>query len=114
MSIKISQLPPVETLDISAIFPLVQNQQTQIASAAQIASLISESIIDQFTFSATSPGNFTVVHNLGVTPVAAIIQMTSGGQIWFQVPGYDTENIYLVSSGGSYSAPITGNVVVFI
>jgi hypothetical protein len=56
------------------------------------------------------PGNFTVAHILGRVPVCAIIQMTSGGAIWFQTPtSYDGTNLYLVAS----DAGVTGKVIVW-
>lgn len=57
----------------------------------------------------TAPGNFTVAHGQSATPIYAIIQMTSGGEIWFQTPQYDATNLYLVAS----DAGITGNAIVF-
>jgi hypothetical protein len=57
----------------------------------------------------SSPGNFTVAHGLGVTPTSALIQMTSGGQVWFQaVTRFDSTNLYLVAS----DAGVTGKAVV--
>ena len=50
-------------------------------------------------------GEFTVPHTLGTTPVAVDIQMTSGGQIWFQNPtSYDGINLYLVASDPGVTA----------
>jgi hypothetical protein len=46
----------------------------------------------------TEPGNFTVAHGLSGTPAAVTIEMTSGGQIWFQTERYDATNLYLVAS----------------
>lgn len=58
----------------------------------------------------SAPGNFTVPHLLGRVPYCAIIQMTSGGAIWFQTPaGYDGTNLYLVASAGG----ITGKVIIW-
>jgi hypothetical protein len=57
-----------------------------------------------------APGNFTVAHLLGRVPICAIIQMTSGGAIWFQTPAsYDGVNLYLVAS----DAGVTGKVIVW-
>jgi hypothetical protein len=55
-------------------------------------------------------GPFTVEHNLGQTPISAVIQMTSSGSIWFQIPNYDATNLYLVASDDD----ITGNAVCFV
>jgi len=55
-------------------------------------------------------GNRTVAHLLGRVPVCAVIQMTSGGAIWFQTPtSYDGVNLYLVAS----DAGIKGKVIVW-
>ena len=54
-------------------------------------------------------GNFQVAHTLGVTPVAAIIQMTSGGSIYFQTSRYDGTYLYLTASDGG----ITGDALVW-
>jgi hypothetical protein len=52
----------------------------------------------------SAPGNFTVPHGLFVTPQAVDIQMTSGGQLWFQGTPYDSTNLYLVASDAGVSA----------
>jgi hypothetical protein len=58
----------------------------------------------------SAPGNGTVPHLLGRAPLCAVIQMTSGGAIWFQTPtSYDGTNIYFVAS----DAGITGRVIVW-
>lgn len=51
-----------------------------------------------------APGTFTVAHGLGVIPRVVLIQMTSGGTIWFQSTRYDATNLYLVAS----DAGVTG------
>jgi len=57
-----------------------------------------------------APGNFSVAHLLGRTPVGAVIQMTSSGSIWFQASlMFDATNVYLVAS----AAGITGKVQVW-
>ena len=48
-------------------------------------------------------GNFTVAHGLGRVPVLVLIQMTSGGGIWFQPAMYDAKNIYLVAAASEVS-----------
>jgi hypothetical protein len=55
-------------------------------------------------------GKVTVAHGQASTPAAVLIQMTCGGQIWFQTPTYDKKNIYLVATDGG----ITGNAIVFM
>ena len=58
----------------------------------------------------SDPGDFTVAHGLASTPSAVLIQMTSGGLIWFQTPlRYDDTNLYLVAS----DADITGNAEIW-
>jgi hypothetical protein len=54
-------------------------------------------------------GNFQVAHGLGVIPVASIIQMTSGGNIYYQSTRYDSTYLYLVATGGS----VTGDALVW-
>jgi hypothetical protein len=57
----------------------------------------------------SAPGIFTIAHGLSVVPIAVFIQMTSGGQIWFQSPTmYDAANLYLVAS----DAGVTGKAVI--
>jgi hypothetical protein len=59
---------------------------------------------------AAAPGNFSVSHMLGRAPICAIIQMTSGGAIWYQTPtSYDGVNLYLVGS----DAGVTGRAIVW-
>lgn len=66
--------------------------------------------VTQIALAPSAPGSFTVAHGLGVTPMSAVIQMTSGGQVWLQAPTrFDATNIYLVAS----DAAITGNAVLF-
>ena len=56
-----------------------------------------------------SSGNFTVAHGLSTTPKAVIVQMTSGGAIWFQTVLFDQTNIYLVGSDPG----VTGIALVY-
>lgn len=58
----------------------------------------------EIALSPSSPGNFTIAHGLGAAPRLVLIQMTSGGAIWFQSTRYDATNIYLVAS----DAGVTG------
>jgi len=67
-------------------------------------------IYGQVAASPAAAGNFTLPHRLGRTPVGAVIQMTSGGAIWFQAAGmFDGTNVYLVAS----DAGVTGKVQVW-
>jgi hypothetical protein len=44
-------------------------------------------------------GNNTIAHGLGYSPTTVIIQMNSGGAIWFQTPTrWDATNFYIVAS----------------
>lgn len=64
----------------------------------------------QEPFTTTAPGNFTVAHTLGKVPTGAIIQLTSGGEVWFQSPTmFDGSNVYLTAS----DTGLTGFVQVF-
>ena len=54
-----------------------------------------------------TPGNFSLIHNLGRVPLGAMIYMTSGGQIWFQAASmFDGTNLYLVASVAGLTASI--------
>lgn len=57
-----------------------------------------------------APGNFSVPHGLGSAPALALVQMNSGGSIWFQGTPTDATNVNLVAS----AAGITGNVYVWL
>lgn len=63
----------------------------------------------QVALAPSSPGNFTVAQSLGSVPSAVTIEMTSGGQIWFQSTRYDASNLYLVAS----DAGLTGYAKVW-
>jgi hypothetical protein len=56
------------------------------------------------TLAPGAPGNFSVAHGLGAVPFLAEINMTSGGEIWFQTTRFDQTNLLLVAS----DAGITG------
>lgn len=60
-------------------------------------------------FTTSAPGNFTLAHNLGMVPTTVIIEMTAGGDVWFQTPRYDSTNLYLVAS----SDALTGVAIVY-
>lgn len=56
---------------------------------------------------ASAAGNFTMAHMLGRKPVGAIIQMTSGGSIWFQPAAlWDATNLCLTASGAGATASV--------
>jgi hypothetical protein len=54
----------------------------------------------------TTDGPFQVTHKLPCIPIWADIQMTSGGNLWFQKPKYDERNLYLIPSDKGISADI--------
>lgn len=56
--------------------------------------------LQEIALTPSDAGNFTVAHTLGITPVLVLLQMTSGGAIWQQVPVADASNVYLVASAG--------------
>ena len=71
----------------------------------EAATKIATVILDPAAF-----GNFTKQHDLGVVPKAVLIEMTSGGIIWFQTPTkYDDDELFLVASDGG----ITGEAKIF-
>ena len=64
-------------------------------------------VFGQVDIASSSFGNFTVQHYLGRTPKGALIQMTLGGQIYFQTPTmYDGTNLYLVGSDSGLTAKV--------
>jgi hypothetical protein len=64
-------------------------------------------VFGQVDIASSSFGNFTVQHYLGRTPKGAVVQMTLGGQIYFQTPTmYDGTNLYLVGSDSALTAKV--------
>jgi hypothetical protein len=64
----------------------------------------------------TAPGNFTAAHGLSQEPYSVRIEMTSGGNIWFQKNGdgslkKDATNLYLVASAADITARAFLNAV---
>ncbi len=67
-------------------------------------------IYGSINITCAAAGNGSVAHLLGRAPLCAIIQMTSGGAIWFQTPtSYDGTRIYFVAS----DAGVTARVIVW-
>lgn len=61
----------------------------------------------QVSAAPSAPGNFTVAHLLGRSPVGVSVFMTSGGAIWFQSPiNFDATNLYLVASDTGVTAKV--------
>jgi hypothetical protein len=80
------------------------------SASAIIAVQAATTLFGAVSLAPSAPGNCTVPHLLGRVPLCAIIQMTSGGAIWFQTPlSYDGVNLYLVAS----DAGVTGRVIVW-
>jgi hypothetical protein len=52
----------------------------------------------EIEITAGAAGNFTVAHGLGALPGLVLLQMTSGGEIWFQSARYDGTYLYLTAS----------------
>jgi hypothetical protein len=52
----------------------------------------------QVPFITTAPGNFTLQHGLGTTPISVTKTLTSGGDVWFQTNRFDATNLYVVAS----------------
>jgi hypothetical protein len=63
-------------------------------------------LYDQVSAAPEAAGEFTLAHRLGRAPAGAIIQMTSGGAIWFQAAMYDATNLYLVASAAGVTAKV--------
>jgi hypothetical protein len=62
----------------------------------------------QVSVAPSAPGNFSIAHRLGRAPKSVLIQMTSGGAIWFQPSAlFDATNLYLVASAAEVTAKIT-------
>jgi hypothetical protein len=61
----------------------------------------------QLSINPANPGNFTVAHGLGHTPIVVDIAMTSAGAIWLQSPTpFDATNLYLVASDAGLTARV--------
>jgi len=80
------------------------------SASAVIAVQQATPLFGAVSVASSAAGNFTVPHLLGRVPVCAVIQMTSGGAIWFQSPtSYDGTDLYLVASAPG----VTGKVIVW-
>ncbi len=81
----------------------------QVVTSAVTVTAVTQAtkIFGQVSATPTAPGNFTLQHFLGRTPVGGVIQMTSGGAIWFQsATMYDATNLYLVASDATVTAKV--------
>jgi hypothetical protein len=77
--------------------------------AVYVSSFSSDVTVPITSLSVTSPdpGNFTVAHNLGVTPSLIEILPTSSGAIWAQTQVYDDTLIYLSASDIGVTAEVS-------
>lgn len=61
----------------------------------------------RLAITAGAAGKFSLIHKLGRTPLGAVIYMTSGGALWFQLPTlFDATNLYLTASDAGITASI--------
>jgi hypothetical protein len=85
-----------------AFIGIVVTNATQVTNVTQATSLFG-----QITVAPAGPGNFTVPHLLGRTPIGAQVRMTSPGAIWWQSPtDVDGVNLYLVASDAGVTAKV--------
>src|SRR5208283_5631522 len=83
-----------------AFIGVIVTNGTQVMNVTQATSLFG-----QVPAAPSGPGNFTVAHLLGRTPIGAQIRMTSPGAIWWQSPtDVDAINLYLVASDAGVTA----------
>lgn len=80
----------------------------QVVTSASAVTAVTQAtkVYGQITAAPVVPGNFSVPHLLGRTPIGAVIQMTSSGAIWFQGSMFDGTNLYLVASSSSITAKV--------
>ena len=85
-----------------AFIGVIVTNGTQVTNVTQATSLFG-----QIPVAPTAPGNFTVPHLLGRTPIGAHVRMTSPGAIWWQSPtDMDGVNLYLVASDAGVTAKV--------
>ncbi len=85
-----------------AFIGTVATNGTQVTNVTQATSLFG-----QIPVAPTAPGNFTVPHLLGRTPIGAHVRMTSPGTIHWQSPtDMDDVNLYLVASDVGVTAKV--------
>lgn len=81
--------------------------QVTTSASAVTAVVQATTIYGMVSVAPVNPGNFTVPHLLGRTPIGALVLMTSSGAIWFQAaPLFDGTNLYLVASQGGITAKV--------
>lgn len=85
-----------------AFIGVVVTNGSQVTNVTQATSLFG-----QIPVAPSAPGNFTVPHLLGRTPIGAHVRMTSPGAIWWQSPtDVDGVNLYLVASDVGVTAKV--------
>jgi hypothetical protein len=85
-----------------AFVGIIITNGTQVTSVTQATPLFG-----QIPLAPSAPGNFTVPHLLGRTPLGAHIRMTSPGAIWWQSPtDVGSLNLYLVASDAGVTAKV--------
>jgi hypothetical protein len=79
-----------------------------VTSATQVTSVTpATALFGQVAVTSSAPGNLTVPHLLGRTPIAAHIRINSSGEIWWQSPtDMDNLNLYLVASDAGVTAKV--------
>jgi hypothetical protein len=85
-----------------ALIGTVTTNTTQVVSVQGATK-----IYGQVSLAPSDAGDFSIAHLLGRTPNGALIQMTSGGAVWFQPATlYDGTNLYLVASDAGVTAKV--------
>jgi hypothetical protein len=85
-----------------AFLGVIVTNGSQVTNVTQATTLFG-----QIPVAPSSPGNFTVPHLLGRTPIGAHVRMTSPGTIWWQSPtDVDGVNLYLVASDAGVTAKV--------
>ncbi len=85
-----------------AFLGVIVTNGTQVTNVTQATTLFG-----QISVAPSAPGNFTVPHLLGRTPIGAHVRMTSPGAIWWQSPtDVDDVNLYLVASDAGVTAKV--------
>jgi hypothetical protein len=96
------QSVPVALNPGDAFIGIVVTNATQVTNVTE-----STNLFGQISVAPTAPGNFTVPHLLGRTPIGAHIRMNSPGAIWWQSPSnVDDVNLYLVASDAEVTAKV--------
>jgi hypothetical protein len=85
-----------------AFLGVIVTSATQVTNVTQATALYGH-----IPVAPSAPGNFSVPHLLGRSPLGAHIRMTSPGAIWWQSPtDVDGVNLYLVASDFGVTAKV--------